>query len=72
MPGDWVHRKPGSSLPQLPHGYPTNTDMVTMGVHHERYLAYKKYKGEPHTLVAQMQKYLCPMFQQESCLHQGI
>uniref|UniRef100_A0A674AR72 Uncharacterized LOC115201831 n=1 Tax=Salmo trutta TaxID=8032 RepID=A0A674AR72_SALTR len=42
MPGDWVHRKPGpgSSLPQLPHGYPTNTDRVRMGVHHERYLAY--------------------------------
>uniref|UniRef100_A0A8C7GW34 Gastrula zinc finger protein XlCGF48.2-like n=1 Tax=Oncorhynchus kisutch TaxID=8019 RepID=A0A8C7GW34_ONCKI len=33
MPGDWVHRKPGpgSSLPQLPHGYPMNT--VRMGVH---------------------------------------
>uniref|UniRef100_A0AAZ3R2A6 C2H2-type domain-containing protein n=1 Tax=Oncorhynchus tshawytscha TaxID=74940 RepID=A0AAZ3R2A6_ONCTS len=42
MPGDWVHRKPGpgSSLPQLPHGYPTNTDRVRMGIHHERYLAY--------------------------------
>ncbi|XP_052341216.1 zinc finger protein 205-like isoform X6 [Oncorhynchus keta] len=42
MPGDLVHRKPGpgSSLPQLPHGYPTNTDRVRMGVHHERYLAY--------------------------------
>eukprot|EP00063_Salmo_salar_P089864 XP_014064699.1 PREDICTED: uncharacterized protein LOC106610075 isoform X2 [Salmo salar] len=42
MPGDWVHRRPGpgSSLPQLPHGYPTNTDRVRMGVHHERYLAY--------------------------------
>ncbi|XP_052321087.1 uncharacterized protein LOC118395481 [Oncorhynchus keta] len=42
MPGDWVHRKPGSgsSLPQLPHGYPTNTDRVRMGVHHKRYLAY--------------------------------
>uniref|UniRef100_A0A4W5L948 C2H2-type domain-containing protein n=1 Tax=Hucho hucho TaxID=62062 RepID=A0A4W5L948_9TELE len=39
---DWVHRKPGtgSSLPQLPHGYPTNTDRVRMGVHHKRYLAY--------------------------------
>nr|XP_046182018.1 uncharacterized protein LOC124012441 isoform X1 [Oncorhynchus gorbuscha] len=35
MPGDWVHRKPGpgSSLPQLPHGYPMNTDRVRMGVH---------------------------------------
>ncbi|XP_064782334.1 uncharacterized protein LOC135506856 [Oncorhynchus masou masou] len=42
MPGDWVHIKPGpgSSLPQLPHGYPTNTDRVRMGVHHKRYLAY--------------------------------
>ncbi|XP_064782384.1 uncharacterized protein LOC135506889 isoform X2 [Oncorhynchus masou masou] len=35
MPGDWVLRKPGlgSSLPQLPHGYPMNTDRVRMGVH---------------------------------------
>ncbi|XP_064782355.1 uncharacterized protein LOC135506872 [Oncorhynchus masou masou] len=42
MPGGWVNRKPGpgSSLPQLPHGYPTNTDKVRMGVHHKRYLAY--------------------------------
>ncbi|XP_045071971.1 zinc finger protein 436-like isoform X1 [Coregonus clupeaformis] len=42
MPSEWVHRKPGpgSSLPQLPHGYPTNTDRVRMGVQHERYLAY--------------------------------
>nr|XP_046181909.1 uncharacterized protein LOC124012384 [Oncorhynchus gorbuscha] len=42
MPGDWVHRMPapGSILPQLPHGYPTNTDRVRMGVHHKRYLAY--------------------------------
>ncbi|XP_045573490.1 zinc finger protein 205-like isoform X1 [Salmo salar] len=42
MPGDWVHRKPGpgSSLPQLPYGYPTNTDRVRMGVPHEMYLAY--------------------------------
>ncbi|KAM9530952.1 uncharacterized protein ACWYII_042433 isoform 2-T2 [Salvelinus alpinus] len=31
MPGDWVHSKPGSSLPQLPHGYPMNTDRVRMG-----------------------------------------
>nr|XP_046164554.1 zinc finger protein 263-like isoform X2 [Oncorhynchus gorbuscha] len=30
----------GSSLPQLPHGYPTNTDRVRMGVHHKIYLAY--------------------------------
>eukprot|EP00063_Salmo_salar_P089924 XP_014064759.1 PREDICTED: zinc finger protein 205-like [Salmo salar] len=42
MPGDWVHRKPGSgsSLSQLPHSYTTNTDRVRMGFHHERYLAY--------------------------------
>uniref|UniRef100_A0A673YD78 Uncharacterized LOC115191591 n=1 Tax=Salmo trutta TaxID=8032 RepID=A0A673YD78_SALTR len=42
MPSDGVHRKPGpgSSLPQLPHGYPMNTDRVRMGVHHKRYLAY--------------------------------
>nr|XP_029529582.1 B-cell CLL/lymphoma 6 member B protein-like [Oncorhynchus nerka] len=42
MPGDWVHRSSGSgsSLPQLPHGYPTNTDRVRMDVHHEKYLAY--------------------------------
>ncbi|XP_045573508.1 zinc finger protein 205-like isoform X2 [Salmo salar] len=44
MPGDWVHRSPGSgpgsSLPQLPHSYPTNTDRVRMDVHHKRYLAY--------------------------------
>ncbi|XP_045071421.1 zinc finger protein 205-like [Coregonus clupeaformis] len=44
MPGDWVHRRPGpgpgSSLPQLPHGYPTNTDRVRMDVQHEKYLAY--------------------------------
>ncbi|XP_055765286.1 zinc finger protein 205-like isoform X1 [Salvelinus fontinalis] len=42
MPGDWVHRNPGpgSSLPRLPHGYPTNTDRVRMGVHHDKYLAY--------------------------------
>ncbi|XP_071244045.1 uncharacterized protein [Salvelinus alpinus] len=41
MPSDWVHRKPGpgSSLPQLPHDYPTNTDRVRFGVHHKRYLA---------------------------------
>ncbi|XP_031693690.1 uncharacterized protein LOC116376555 [Oncorhynchus kisutch] len=42
MPSDWVHRNPGpgSSLPQLPQGYPTNTDRVRMGIHHEKYLAY--------------------------------
>uniref|UniRef100_A0A8C7GUG4 C2H2-type domain-containing protein n=1 Tax=Oncorhynchus kisutch TaxID=8019 RepID=A0A8C7GUG4_ONCKI len=42
MTSDWIHRKPGpgSSLPQLPHGYPTNKDRARMGGHHERYLAY--------------------------------
>ncbi|XP_045579098.1 zinc finger protein 205 isoform X6 [Salmo salar] len=42
MPGEWVHRRPGpgSSLPQLPHGYHTNTDMVRVGVHPKRYLAH--------------------------------
>ncbi|XP_029604897.1 uncharacterized protein LOC115191034, partial [Salmo trutta] len=42
MPGEWVHRRPGpwSSLPRLPHGYPTNTDRVRMGVLHKRYLDY--------------------------------
>uniref|UniRef100_A0A4W5NME2 C2H2-type domain-containing protein n=1 Tax=Hucho hucho TaxID=62062 RepID=A0A4W5NME2_9TELE len=42
MPGEWVHRSPGpgSRFPQLPHGYPTNTDRVRMGVHHKRYQAY--------------------------------
>ncbi|XP_064860035.1 uncharacterized protein LOC135561855 [Oncorhynchus nerka] len=34
------HRRPGSSFPQLPQVYHTNTDMVRMGVHHKRYLAY--------------------------------
>ncbi|XP_042167805.1 uncharacterized protein LOC121841778 isoform X1 [Oncorhynchus tshawytscha] len=42
MPGDWVHRKlgPGSSFPQLPHGYPTNTDRFRMGIYHKKDLAY--------------------------------
>ncbi|XP_071024862.1 uncharacterized protein [Oncorhynchus clarkii lewisi] len=40
IPDEWVNRKPGSSVPQLPHGYPTNTDKVRMGIHHKRYLAY--------------------------------
>eukprot|EP00063_Salmo_salar_P075818 XP_014050653.1 PREDICTED: zinc finger protein 436-like [Salmo salar] len=42
MPGEWVHRKPGpgSSFPQLPHGYPTNTDRFRMGVYHKKHLAY--------------------------------
>ncbi|XP_045573493.1 uncharacterized protein isoform X4 [Salmo salar] len=41
MPGEWVHKRsgPGSSLPHLPHGYPSNTDRVRMGVQHKRYLA---------------------------------
>uniref|UniRef100_A0A674B535 C2H2-type domain-containing protein n=1 Tax=Salmo trutta TaxID=8032 RepID=A0A674B535_SALTR len=41
MSGDWVHRKPGpgSSLPQLPHSYSTNTDRVRMDVH-KKHLAY--------------------------------
>ncbi|XP_024254529.2 uncharacterized protein LOC112231961 isoform X2 [Oncorhynchus tshawytscha] len=40
MSGDWVHRRPGPNLPQLPHGNPTNADRVRIGVHQERYLAY--------------------------------
>ncbi|XP_036809698.1 zinc finger protein 30-like [Oncorhynchus mykiss] len=44
LPCDWVHRRPGtgpgSSLPRLPQGYPTNTDGVRIGVHHKKYLAY--------------------------------
>ncbi|XP_055765388.1 zinc finger protein 205-like [Salvelinus fontinalis] len=42
IPDVCFHRKPGpgSSLPQLPHGYPTNTDRVRMGIHHKRYLPY--------------------------------
>ncbi|KAM9530791.1 uncharacterized protein ACWYII_042336 isoform 1-T1 [Salvelinus alpinus] len=40
MSGDWVHRKPGPSFPQLPHGYPTNTDRFRMGVYHKKHLAY--------------------------------
>eukprot|EP00063_Salmo_salar_P089872 XP_014064707.1 PREDICTED: zinc finger protein rotund-like isoform X2 [Salmo salar] len=43
MPGEWVHRRsgpgPGSSLPQLPHGYPSNTNRVRFGAYHKRYLA---------------------------------
>nr|XP_046182023.1 uncharacterized protein LOC124012442 isoform X2 [Oncorhynchus gorbuscha] len=51
MPGDWVHRNPGSgsSLPQLPHGYSTNTDRVRMGVHHEKYLAYNTAHNPSNT-----------------------
>ncbi|KAM9530858.1 uncharacterized protein ACWYII_042378 isoform 2-T2 [Salvelinus alpinus] len=53
MPGDWVHRKPGpgSSLPELPHGYPTNIDRVRMGVHHERYLAYSTAHNPNNTQI---------------------
>ncbi|KAM9530845.1 uncharacterized protein ACWYII_042372 isoform 3-T3 [Salvelinus alpinus] len=41
MPGEWVHRRSGtgSSPPHLPHGYPSNTDRVRMGVQHKRFLA---------------------------------
>ncbi|XP_071025793.1 uncharacterized protein [Oncorhynchus clarkii lewisi] len=51
MPGDWVHRKPGpgSSLPQLPHGFPTNTDRVRMGVHHNKYLSCNIAHNPNHT-----------------------
>nr|XP_029544634.1 zinc finger protein 500-like [Oncorhynchus nerka] len=50
-PDDWVHRKPGpgSSLPQLPPGYPTNTDRVRMGVHHKKYLADNKAHNPNNT-----------------------
>ncbi|XP_041713464.1 zinc finger and SCAN domain-containing protein 12-like [Coregonus clupeaformis] len=44
MPNEWVQRRPGpvpgSSVPQLSHGNPTNADRVRMGVQHERYQAY--------------------------------
>ncbi|XP_064782474.1 zinc finger protein 233-like [Oncorhynchus masou masou] len=49
IPDDWVHRKPGSCLPQQPHGYPMNTDQVRMGVHHERYLAYNTADNSNNT-----------------------
>uniref|UniRef100_A0A8C7GXT8 C2H2-type domain-containing protein n=1 Tax=Oncorhynchus kisutch TaxID=8019 RepID=A0A8C7GXT8_ONCKI len=51
IPDDWVYRKPGpgSSLPQLPHGYPMNTDKVRMRVHHERYLAYNTADNSNNT-----------------------
>ncbi|XP_042167884.1 early growth response protein 1-like [Oncorhynchus tshawytscha] len=39
MPGEWVHRRSGSSLPHLTHGYPSNTDRGRMGVQHKRFLA---------------------------------
>uniref|UniRef100_A0A8C7NYY1 C2H2-type domain-containing protein n=1 Tax=Oncorhynchus mykiss TaxID=8022 RepID=A0A8C7NYY1_ONCMY len=40
QPSQRVVGGPGSSLPQLLHGYYTNTDRVRMGSHHKRYLAY--------------------------------
>ncbi|XP_070972018.1 uncharacterized protein [Oncorhynchus clarkii lewisi] len=40
QPSQRVVGGPGSSLPQLLHGYHTNTDRVRMGSHHKRYLAY--------------------------------
>uniref|UniRef100_A0A4W5JTZ9 C2H2-type domain-containing protein n=1 Tax=Hucho hucho TaxID=62062 RepID=A0A4W5JTZ9_9TELE len=51
MPRDWVHRRPdpGSSLPQLPPGYPTNTDRVRMGIHNKRYLAYNTEHNSNNT-----------------------
>ncbi|XP_020342900.2 zinc finger protein 205-like [Oncorhynchus kisutch] len=49
MPGDLVHRRPGSSLPHLPQVYPTNTDSVRMGVHHKRYLAYNTAHNSNNT-----------------------
>uniref|UniRef100_A0A8C7NXU2 C2H2-type domain-containing protein n=1 Tax=Oncorhynchus mykiss TaxID=8022 RepID=A0A8C7NXU2_ONCMY len=51
MTRDWVHRRPEpvSSLPQLPPGYPTNTDRVRMGVHNKRYLAYNTEHNSNNT-----------------------
>uniref|UniRef100_A0A4W5NNR4 C2H2-type domain-containing protein n=1 Tax=Hucho hucho TaxID=62062 RepID=A0A4W5NNR4_9TELE len=53
MPGEWVHRRSGpghgSSLRQLPHGYPSNTDRVRFGVHHKRYLAYNTAQNPNNT-----------------------
>eukprot|EP00063_Salmo_salar_P075657 XP_014050492.1 PREDICTED: uncharacterized protein LOC106602404 isoform X2 [Salmo salar] len=40
MSSDWVHRKLRNTRPRSSHGYPTNTDRVMMGVHHEGYLTY--------------------------------
>ncbi|KAM9399575.1 uncharacterized protein ACWYII_031685 isoform 2-T2 [Salvelinus alpinus] len=40
---------PGSSLPQLLHGYPTNTDRVRVGSHHKRYLAYNTVHNPNNT-----------------------
>eukprot|EP00063_Salmo_salar_P075798 XP_014050633.1 PREDICTED: zinc finger and SCAN domain-containing protein 2-like isoform X2 [Salmo salar] len=53
MPGEWVHRRPGpwSSLPRLPHGYPTNTDRVRMGVLHKRYLDYNTAHNPNNTQI---------------------
>ncbi|XP_042167809.1 neurotrophin receptor-interacting factor homolog isoform X2 [Oncorhynchus tshawytscha] len=40
---------PGSSLPQLLNCYPTNTDRVSMGSHHNRYLAYNTAHNPENT-----------------------
>ncbi|XP_064880916.1 uncharacterized protein LOC115137379 isoform X2 [Oncorhynchus nerka] len=40
---------PGSSLPQLLNCYPTNTDRVSMGSHHNRYLAYNTAHNPDNT-----------------------
>ncbi|XP_071024792.1 uncharacterized protein [Oncorhynchus clarkii lewisi] len=49
MSGDWVHRKPGSSFPQLPQGYPTNADRFKMGVYHKKHLAYSTAHNPSNT-----------------------
>nr|XP_046182039.1 zinc finger protein Gfi-1-like [Oncorhynchus gorbuscha] len=49
MSGDWVHRKPGSSFPQLPQGYPTNADRFRMGVYHKKHLAYNTAHNPSNT-----------------------
>ncbi|CDQ58939.1 unnamed protein product [Oncorhynchus mykiss] len=49
MSGDWVHRKPGSSFPQLPQGYPTNADRFRMGVYHKKHLAYSTAHNPSNT-----------------------
>nr|XP_046182003.1 zinc finger protein 777-like isoform X3 [Oncorhynchus gorbuscha] len=40
---------PGSSLPQLLNCYPTNTDRVSMGSHHNKYLAYNTAHNPDNT-----------------------
>ncbi|XP_038856061.1 uncharacterized protein LOC120052911 isoform X1 [Salvelinus namaycush] len=60
---DWVHRKPGpgSSLPQLPHGYPTNTDRVRMGIHHKSYSGViGSQRGKPNIRTDADKPYACP------------